>query len=60
MTSPVIEHLDPFEEAIAAICRRNIALDRAVKKALDAAEEREAEEAGWTDWYALRRAKGEA
>lgn len=52
--TPVIEHLDPFEEAITAICRRNIALDRSVARVLEAAKRREEEE--WTDWYAEERA----
>ena len=54
MTGPVIDHLDDFEAAIVAICRRNVILDRNVARVLDAAKRRGEEE--WTDWYAEERA----
>jgi len=53
MTGPIIEHLDAFEEEIAAICRGNVILDRNVARILDAAKRREEE---LTDWYAEERA----
>ena len=56
MTSPVIEHLDAFEEEIVAIAMRHITLDRAVMREIEAHRRREAEEDGWTDWYAEERA----
>ena len=55
MNAPIIDHLDDFEAAIAAICRRNIILDRSVTRVLKAAEQREAEAAEWIDWYAEER-----
>jgi len=54
MNAPVIDHLDDFEAAIVAICRRNVILDRNVARVLDAAKRRDEEE--WTDWYAEERA----
>jgi len=55
VTSPVIEHLDAFEEEIVAIAMRHITLDRAVMREVEASRRREAEEE-WTDWYAEERA----
>ena len=52
MTGPIIDHLDNFEAAIVAIAMRNIVLDRAVLREVEASRRREE----WVDWYAEERA----
>lgn len=49
----IIDHLDDFEAAIVAIAMRNITLDKAVVREVEASRRRDEE---WTDWYAEERA----
>jgi len=52
VSARVIDHLDDFEAAIVAIAMRNIVLDRAVLREVEASRRREE----WVDWYAEERA----
>lgn len=56
MSALIIDHLDDFEAAIVAIAMRNIVLDRAVLREVEASRRREE----WVDWYAEERASRRA